>query len=643
MAQEETNELADNVGAGGAPQPQYVERKWLLKDVARVESDFALPLLASELRHARRLLEKLAATSFGWTEFCLAGASLLIGAAFGVLPSDLKLEQKVIPILFYCVFPVLGTALLVAYLFLKGNENATTRETAARLLDSLPTVPPDKAIETTSEVRGQMKVDSPVFSSEALLPQLPDSAGKLFEADAGELDYSQMSDADLGYRFATALIKKEFEIAESIDKFQRGRREFNEAKFAARWEADFHYWKLVTGNGGSFEELKSWAVKSGLDPHVCNNIAAVYRWNREYELAAVWLCKGAANAQTPSEKVDFLSRAAERLHEGGDIDAALNLYEEISGIDAQDGEVTKAKTAGAAGFFEVNKQSDFEVAVLEYKLQQEPTNYDARFNLAYKHAERGRPSLAAYHYTLIPFENRTAMAWNNLGVTWRDLEVATAAAHAFQRAYDKGETLATSNLANMLIDAGFLDQAETLLARDIKLDHDIQLDQTVVRLHTAKQEDETTREKLLDQARKQAVFFQRLGAKAISPRPTLGSGAYSDGEYIVSLEVDRHRVRGSATQVVPANKLAIPLIGTTEDTVIHKFSITGTSAGAAISLELRREAGNRISSLLTAPIKFIGFFSDDTLECIDPSEAKNWDTKKFVLQSALDQVPSLEN
>jgi hypothetical protein len=66
------------------------------------------------------------------------------------------------------------------------------------------------------------------------------------------------------------------------------------------------------------------------------------------------------------------------------------------------------------------------------------------------------------HYSAIPEQQRRTGAWNNLGVALSELNFASTAVLAYKKASDHGETIAAGNLANKLITAGFLAEAEAI-------------------------------------------------------------------------------------------------------------------------------------------------------------------------------------
>lgn len=109
------------------------------------------------------------------------------------------------------------------------------------------------------------------------------------------------------------------------------------------------------------------------------------------------------------------------------------------------------------------------IGLMERLCQLEPDSNEDRFSLAYMHSEHGSKNLSVYHYTMIPERERSAIAYNNLGVAYSEFRLTARAVSSFRKAKEMEETLAISNLAFRYIDAGFLDDAKLLCDEAMKL------------------------------------------------------------------------------------------------------------------------------------------------------------------------------
>ena len=105
------------------------------------------------------------------------------------------------------------------------------------------------------------------------------------------------------------------------------------------------------------------------------------------------------------------------------------------------------------------------VAVLERSVELAPSRIDKRFSLAYQHSQLGNNDVALFHYLRIPSQDRSAVAWNNLGVAFDALNMPGKAVDAYRKSEDMSETLAMSNLGYKLLSAGFVTEASPSATR----------------------------------------------------------------------------------------------------------------------------------------------------------------------------------
>lgn len=89
----------------------------------------------------------------------------------------------------------------------------------------------------------------------------------------------------------------------------------------------------------------------------------------------------------------------------------------------------------------------------------------AYFDAGYAFAEADIDSLARENYiSTLAFSKKNAMAVNNLAVSEHNLGLSFSSVVRYKSSMKDGETLATANLIYRLIDAGFQEEAEALIA-----------------------------------------------------------------------------------------------------------------------------------------------------------------------------------
>lgn len=263
---------------------------------------------------------------------------------------------------------------------------------------------------------------------------------------------------------------------------------------------------LASENGGSEESRKSWAaycewIRIALDKGgklqrlvmlakehlaisgVVENLARGYLHYEEYSKAAEAFEQAAGNAKEAHDATRLLKEAALASQKAGDGDRALSSVDRMRRIAAEGGVGQEHILEAERVLGELRNEDDVQIAALERLLELSPEDSEKRFALAYKYSETERDDLAAHHYFRIPSAERTGITWNNLAVSLDRLEMPVKSVSAYRRAEERGETLAMSNLANKLMDAGFVTEARAICEAAIAIkDHHRNVDASLSRL-----------------------------------------------------------------------------------------------------------------------------------------------------------------
>jgi tetratricopeptide (TPR) repeat protein len=212
---------------------------------------------------------------------------------------------------------------------------------------------------------------------------------------------------------------------------------------------------------------------------------------------------------------------------------------------------------------------DLFVGALESLLVLDPSNVDRRFALAYKYSDLGREDLAAYHYLKMPDASRSALAWNNLGVSYERLGLHVEAVRAYRRAEAAGETLAVSNLAIRLLDAGFLAEAMRMLeAAQAIAGHHKNVDSTMSRAKGV-DKDEAEKEKVaLGNSGAVSAFYREFGRAATKVSENL-AGTWNGREGPLLISQTMNSIVACGQFFEPSGLLALAFIesklGATEE------------------------------------------------------------------------------
>lgn len=275
------------------------------------------------------------------------------------------------------------------------------------------------------------------------------------------------SDYELAFRYSVLI--GENDRAKSISDRYVQTELGAQAQHRKTWDAFTEYIYLVHGKGGSLSRLIEFAAADKGNCEISTYLARVYEHYEEWGKAAATYMAAAELAVDASEILQLLGEAACMLQSSGKRDEALALVATMRAKSASAGHGEKEVLKAERKLAEIANEDEVLLAIMERLLDLDPTDIDTRFSLAYKYGEKGSNELAAMHYARIPYAERSAIAWNNFGVALDQIGLAAKSVNAYRKSEKMGETLAMSNLANKLIEAGFLSEAKAICDEALKL------------------------------------------------------------------------------------------------------------------------------------------------------------------------------
>lgn len=323
---------------------------------------------------------------------------------------------------------------------------------------------------------------------------------------------------DFEFAYMHFVATKDNEKAKSIgEKYGESQLAVDEQS-KKMWEAFKEYVAIVLGSGGSLRKLHRIVDEYPENSTVLNYLARSYEVYEEFQKAAEAFEKAAYSAEKVKTKLSLLGMATLSYRKVKSIrssDSCMALMKKISiENNAGEDEILEAELKIA----EFTKEIEVAVGAMERKLEIDPSNTNARFALAYKYSERNLDDLAYFHYQKIPFAERSAVTWNNIGVARDELELHVKAVQAYRKSEELGETLAMSNLANKLLKVGFLKEAQEICDTALKLDgYHKNIGRTLGQLKSANENEDKKEESILRDAKPISDFYREFGAALARP------------------------------------------------------------------------------------------------------------------------------
>nr|MDP2190661.1 hypothetical protein [Rhodoferax sp.] len=307
------------------------------------------------------------------------------------------------------------------------------------------------------------------------------------------------------------------------------------------WAAFEEYTHLLFARGGDFVRLKNLAEANPTNRDVSYYLGEIYDQYSDHEKAALAFTSAAKSPKNTDDELMLLGKTAAAYQNAKLPDAAVALIGSMRSKATDNGRGEKAILDALVEVSKISKDDFVLISAMERVLELDPTDKETRFSLAYKYSDMEEDELATFHYSRIPLHDRSAIAWNNLGVSLDRLGLRGKAIAAYRESEDGGETLAMSNLANKLIEAGFLIEAQKIC--DIALskeDYHKNVGATLGRLKELPDEEEKSELEVFSKASIKSDFYRQLGSALSRSFPLNPPAVWQGKRGALSLVVDGH-------------------------------------------------------------------------------------------------------
>ena len=359
-----------------------------------------------------------------------------------------------------------------------------------------------------------------VVESKAALPDDKDTK-QVAAGDDWKTPKPEWKRADYEFAFMYFVLLDDYTGANSISNQYIQTESGEQEQSRKSWEAYTEYLNLTHGKGGSLSQLTKLADDDQGNSEISTYLARIYEKYEEFGKAAVTYTKAAGLAGDISDELQLLGKAACAHQLDGNKADALELIARMKSMSADAGKGEKEVLQAERKLAEMANEDEILTATMERLLDLDPTDIETRFALAYKYADMGSNELAAMHYAKIPYAERSAFAWNNLGVAFDQIGLPAKSVDAYRKSEEMGETLAMSNLANKLIEAGFLSEAQTICNEALKLkDIHKNVGSTLGRLRGLPEDEDKKEAEALKKAKPLSEFYKKFGRGVARPMPT---------------------------------------------------------------------------------------------------------------------------
>ena len=409
------------------------------------------------------------------------------------------------------------------------------------------------------------------------------------------------------------------------------------------WEAYQEYILLAVGKGGTLTKLDKLAKAHPANSEVQKYRARGYQEYGEHEKAAHYFETAAQQAGSEKHRLARYGDAALAFTRTGQRMETKRIVDTMKTVvpQVEDGEVQLIKTLRNIAELETTKDVLF--GVTEKLLDLCPDDIDVRFSLAHQYSEQGEEALSLFHYLKIPYQERSAATWNNLGVQFGRFDLDSKSVEAYRKAEELGETLAMSNLAQKLLQVGFLEEAHEICNRAIKIkNYHKNVNYAIARIKDLPETEEKKEGEIIRKATSLCEFYKHYGHAfaATEPGDHVGKWQGPDCELSVTIIGNVFLAEGTFERAFPSALflLQIPPLGVSTQVdryfVRYEGTITGHTVNAIFTQKKEGES-TKPSSLLTSKeeeIKVLMILSESLREIRAYQKCATEDHKLFTLR-----------
>ena len=355
------------------------------------------------------------------------------------------------------------------------------------------------------------------------------------------------------------------------------------------WEALREYLRLAFGKRGNLSNLQQLAKAHSENSDVQRYLAKGYQEYEDFEKAAYFFEVAAEKAVAVKSKLIKYGEAAAAYDRAGLQQKAKGLLGKMRRVvpHVEDGESVFIRAFRPIA--EHVNDKDLLLGLMERLIHLHPEDSNVRFSLAYKYSEVGYRDVSLLHYLRIPYQEREAATWNNLGVEFDHFELQSKSVKAYQKAEELGETLAMSNLAQKFIKAGFLEEAERICNNAVKIkDYHKNIGNAISRIKEVPDEEEKNEKELVAKAGTVCEFYRLYGNAATRDDVPDVVGTWDGDRCPITLEIKNGKLvaQGIYEQQASAGLVALALggSGTTSTSKTTKYSVRyeGIISGRAV-------------------------------------------------------------
>ena len=360
--------------------------------------------------------------------------------------------------------------------------------------------------DTELEVLQQAIESKPTKESPSLETTSP-STDESVDADT-LLDTTEQKTTDelideMGEAFFEGEIEKGEDLYQQIQEMEKDPVE------KLKNEGLYQYWQYQRGDVSALGKLKDLSKNPDISNIVHWWLGLCYETSEDYAKAFDEHKIAADTAKSQEKRASYIVSGAGALFHMGEKQKGFQfIMAELANV--VDDEAKAILYRGLSNLYEREENHEFRGLALDKAVECRPNHIGVIFDTAYSYSQKGFDELSLLHYkALLRFSPEHKNGLNNIGVAYSRLGMPIKSVEKFLRASDLGNTLASSNLANSYLDAGFAEEASRVIkeAREHENPHR-NVGTSFSRISDDKEAEEKREKSIIENAREQQRFLR---------------------------------------------------------------------------------------------------------------------------------------
>lgn len=340
------------------------------------------------------------------------------------------------------------------------------------------------------------------------------------EEEKAELDSSE-TESNIDAQYFMALSEKKFSDAKIL--FEKSiEDEKNPVTLNEKKVRNF-YWRFYNGDTNAIEEFEKYISNLPNDneqiSYALYFMGIFYKDSNNYEKAIELTKKALSLTNLDEHKASCINKLSTLYYDNSEKEKSIQiLLENIVLINERNPKSSIYRSI--AEFYKKTENKLFESVAYQKALELNPNNTYLLFDSAYNYSETksNLSDLGLLLYKkILTFNSKHQGALNNAGVAYQNLNLKFKSVQYYKKSIETEHSLAASNLAYLLIDKGFEQEALSYLekAKTYKDVHENVFTATSKLKNEIKEETELE-EKILEIAKKKYLFFNHFGSAIFS-------------------------------------------------------------------------------------------------------------------------------